>query len=174
MKIPQFNTWSESDDTDPEDIDKPIRTGHLYLKRKRKVGMISFDEYEDHVELFCPHCEKYADVKSKLGARIVEKGKPIPEDHSSWLQCYKCGNIFGIHEIAHESDIRDTVETSDSPFEANETVIESIPRRTSRAGQRALSKRRKERDRPHHKDADIDREMAVHGDRVKVLEDTDP
>lgn len=172
MKSPEFYVWSESEDRDPEDIDKPIKSG--YIKRKGGVGLISFDEYEDHVDLFCPHCEQYSDTKNRLGARILEKDKPIPEDHSSWLQCYKCGNIYGTHEIAHESDIRDTVETLDCPFEVNETTIESVPKRTSKAGQRDLSKRRKERDRPHHKDADIDREMQRHGDRVTVVYDSDP
>lgn len=88
--------------------------------------------------------------------------------------CYKCGNVFGIHEIAQDSDIRNTVETSDGPFEANETVIGSIPRRTIRAGQQATERRKKDRDRPRHKDADIDKEMAVHGDRVTVVYDSDP
>ena len=111
-------------------------------------------------------------------ARILEKDKPIPIDHSSWLQCYKCGNIYGIHEIQKQKNLVVTElkgHVVDSPFEAKQTIIETIPKRTSKAGQRALSKRRKERDRQHHKDPEIDREIQQHGsDNVHVIEDTDP
>lgn len=63
----------------------------------------------------------------------------------------------------------------ESPFEAKQTIIETIPTRGSKAGQRALSKRRKERHRQHHKDPEIDREIQQHGsDNVHVIEDTDP
>jgi hypothetical protein len=105
MKGPEFYTWSESDDEDPEDRDKPIRSGKFKIKRKG-VGVIDFDEYEDHVDMYCPHCLKYADVKNKLGPRILEKDKPVPEDHEMWQQCYTCGNIYGLHEIAQIHRLR--------------------------------------------------------------------
>lgn len=169
----EFYTWSEPPDRDP---DTPIRTGRITLIRRRKtVGIINFDEFEDHIDMYCPHCEKYSDIKSKLGPRILQKGKPIPVDHDVWKMCYKCGNVYGLHEVAQESDIRNTVETLDSPFESNQSeILGANPRRTSREGKRLMDKRRKERDRPHHKDPDIDKEMARHGDRVTVVYDSNP
>jgi len=175
MKGPELYTWSPSDDDkDPEELDKPIRRGKI---KRKGVGLISFDEYEDHVDLFCPHCEKYSDMKNKLGPRILEKVKPIPEDHDSWVQCYKCGNIYDIHEVEKQknlvlSELKGHI--VDSPFEAKQTIIESIPTRASKGGKTALAKRSRERNRPHHKDPEIDTLMRIYRDRVTVLEDTDP
>lgn len=123
-----FYTWSPSDDDeDPEDIDKPVRSGKI---KRKGVALISFDEYEDHVDLFCSHCEKYSGIKNLLGARILEKDKPIPADHDSWVQCYKCSNIYGLHEVEKQKNLVVTElkgHVVDNPFEAKKTIIENIP-----------------------------------------------
>ena len=41
-------------------------------------------------------------------------------------------------------------------------------------GKKAMEKRRRERNRSHNKDPEIDALMRIYGDRVKVLEDSDP
>ncbi len=49
-----------------------------------------------------------------------------------------------------------------------------MPKRSSAAGKKASTIRNRERYRQHHKDPEIDALMRIYGDRVKVLEDTDP
>jgi hypothetical protein len=75
-------------------------------------------------------------------------------------------NNYALHEIAQDSQLN-TVETLDSPFESNQ--MESIPKRTSPAGIKA----RKKRNRPHHKDPEIDSEIRQHGiDAVNIIYDS--
>ena len=81
--------------------------------------------------------------------------KPAP-DHDLWLSCYECGNTFPRHETFTDSKIKDSIETSDNPFE-NETTVLSID---SRATQRKKGKRRKSRFANYeNEDPDIQREL---------------
>ena len=130
------------------------------------------DEPEDKPQ-WCPHCLKF-DMKNKLGARIVPYGEEAQPDHELWQSCYVCGKTFPKREAKYEQAIEGFAEVTDNPMDDVKGHVESIPKRTSPAGQKALAKRRRERDRPHHKDKEIDEEMRKHGDRVTVLEDTDP
>lgn len=93
-------------------------------------------------------------------------------DYESWLQCDQCYNVYAVHEIAQDSQLKNTVETLYNAFEPNQ--IESIPKRTSSAGKKATARRKRERNRPHHKDPEIDALMRIYGDRVTVLQDSDP
>ena len=136
------------------------------------VGIVYSDEEDEEEEVqYCPHCLKYSGVKNRLGARILEKGKPIPDDAELWKMCYVCGKTYALHEIAQDSQLKNTVETLDSPFES-QTQLESIPKRTSPAGEKASAKRNRERNRPHHKDPEIDALMRIYGDRVNILMDS--
>lgn len=74
-------------------------------------------------------------------ARILRKGEVKPPNHEDFIQCYECGNVFPIHETLTESKIKDSVETTESPF-GNESVFLSTD---NRATQRRKGKKRKGR-----------------------------
>jgi hypothetical protein len=71
-------------------------------------------------------------------------------------------NIFGIYETHFESTIKDSVETTDNPFEGNESIFLSTD---SRATQRRKGKRKSRFKTGEHKDpeiqAAIDKGLAV-------------
>jgi len=144
------------------------------MPRKNLVGIVDFNEDDPEDEepvQYCPSCFK-SDRLSKLGPRSWRGQEP--EDNELFCQCYFCGEIYGVHEIENQKKLQ-VVELkshiTDNPFEAKQTLTESIPKRTSPAGIKA----RKKRNRPHHKDEEIDREIQQHGiDNVNVIYDSDP
>jgi hypothetical protein len=151
---------------------------------RKKVGMVDFDQDEDddYVDGVpdrrrnCPHCAQF-ELTMKLGVRRIAKDQPIPSDIDKWLECYHCGNIFPKHEIERQKKLKaDTKEHKmESEFEVGETIIASVPRRTSPAGRKALAKRKEKKYRPTHKDPEIDLEIKTHGEEnVRILYDSNP
>lgn len=61
-----------------------------------------------------------------------KKGEPISLADELFLSCYECGTTFPIHQTHFEGKIKDSVETTDDPFE-NESIFLSTD---SRAKQR--------------------------------------
>jgi hypothetical protein len=57
------------------------------------------------------------------------------------LQCPTCAWICPIYEAEKEAEIKNAVETQESPFE-DKFHLESIPPRNSPAGKRASAKKR--------------------------------
>jgi len=152
--------------------------------RKDKIGIVDFYEDEDSDEYVdgrpdrrreCPHCLEY-DFHVKLGARILKKGEPVPIDHDQFLQCYECGNVYGKHEIERLKTLKTDMKqhVSDNPFDTKKSIVVGIPKRNSEEGKLISARKRRERQRAHHKDHQIDEEMRRHGDRVKVVYDSDP
>jgi len=141
----------------------------MFIKEKlserqtgRFVAVLDFNaEGNDGKIRFCPHCEEYG-YHNKLGAKIKKKGKPRAPDDELFLSCYECGNTFPIHETHFEPRIKDSVETTDNPFE-NESIFLSTD---SRATQRCRGKKHKSRfNVGEHEDpeiqAAIDKGLAV-------------
>jgi hypothetical protein len=89
----------------------------------------------------CPHCLEY-EIHNKLQPRILEKGQVKPPDYDEFIQCYSCGNVFPIYEAHFESEIKDSLETTNNPFEGNESVFLSTD---NRATQRRKGKKQKSR-----------------------------
>ena len=166
-----------------DDNDIPGRDRRYHsIKRfgRGGVGIVDFhedDPEEEEVIQYCPHCLEY-DFHVKLGVRMLKKGEPVPPDHDQWLQCHDCGNIYGVHEIENQKKLQVNElkgHVVDNPFEANQTLTESIPKRTTAAGRKATTKRKKERNRQHHKDIEIDTLLRIYGsDNVHIVEDSDP
>ena len=75
----------------------------------------------------CPHCLEYG-FHYKLGPKIKKKGEIAPDD-DQFLSCYECGNTFGIHETFQEAKIKDSLETVQNPFEANDSIFLSTESR---------------------------------------------
>ena len=89
------------------------------------------------------------------------------------MECKDCGLVTPTYVQENDATIiRDDSPTVETPFENTIEVI-GVPTRTSKVGQKAASKRKRERYGPHHKDKEIDELMRIYGDRVTVLEDID-
>jgi hypothetical protein len=144
-------------------------TKTLYLLQSHK-----FNNENIQATLVCPKC-KEAGFQVKLGPKILMPGEKATPDYNSWLQCTSCAEIVAAYIVEHDATIiRDDIPTVDNPFENTSEIMGAVAKRSTKAGKRASAKRDKERYRPHHKDADIDREMQRHGDRVNVIYDSNP
>jgi len=83
-----------------------------------------------------------------------------------FVQCYSCGNIFPIYETHFESEIKDSLETFNNPFE-NESTFLSIDSRKEqrRKGKKPRSKRLKTEE---HEDPEIQAEINK-GNIVRII-----
>ena len=123
-------------------------------------AFIDFSNNEGEVK-YCEHCLSVGDMKNKLGPKIKKKGEPIAPDDDLWLSCYVCGRTYPVYETFPDSKIKDSLETTDTPFD-NESTILSIPRR---------KKGRRKRHNALDEDPDIQREIDKHGsDKVRILQ----
>ena len=116
----------------------------------------------------CPHCLEY-EIHNKLKPRILKKGEVKPPDYDDFIQCWECGNTFPIHETFEESKIKDSVQTTDNPFE-NESIFLSTD---SRATQKRKGKKRKGRFsyKQEHEDPEIQAAIDK-GNIAEVIEDS--
>ena len=146
------------------------------ITRNDRIPDIYEGEYEDDDEevKYCPHCLEFG-MQNKLGHRRLKEGQPpFPEDDMEhFLECYVCGTVFNVYQQQGTEELKEFTETTENPYDSG-FHLESVSKRTSPTGQKRMEKRKRERDRPHHKDKEIDEEMRKHGDRVKVVYDTNP
>jgi hypothetical protein len=98
-------------------------------------------------------------IHNKLQARILKKGEVKPPDYDEFVQCYECGNVFPVYEAHYESEIKDSLETVDNPFEGNELVFLCTDSRATqrRKGKKPRSKRFSYMDK--HEDPEIQAEI---------------
>jgi hypothetical protein len=155
----------DSDGTDIEETRYPYYDDNLDLagynselrdsKTGRFICVVDFNAEGEGKVRFCPHCESFG-FKHKLGAKILKhEEKPAP-DHDQWLSCYECYNTFPRHQTFVNSKIKDSVETTDNPFENESTVLSM----ESRATQRKKGKGRKSRFANYqNEDPDIQRDL---------------
>jgi hypothetical protein len=128
-----------------------------------------FNDYEDEPEdITCPCCEKRG-YGVLLGPKILEPNEPRPADYESWLQCPTCYEVIPIHEIPKEEQIKDAVETIESPFEQVKFILESVKKRGSAVGKKQSLKKQKNKIKLDS-DPEIDALLRAYGDdRVKVI-----
>jgi hypothetical protein len=126
-------------------------------------------ESEDEIEdINCPHCLERG-YKIRLGGRILEPNEPRPADYENWLQCPTCLWICPIFELPKQEEIKDSVETIESPFEQGKFILESIPKRSSSAGKK-LSAKKARRKIKMDEDKEMDELLKTFGpDRIEVL-----
>lgn len=135
-------------------------TSELRDSKGRFFAFVDFYGEEGSIK-YCPHCKEYG-ILNKLQPRILKKDEPIPPDYDEFIQCYSCGNIVPIYESHHESEIKDSLETLDNPFEGNASHFET-------------TKKRKYKDRRSNKylddDPDIAAEQKRYGsDNVRIIQ----
>jgi hypothetical protein len=131
------------------------------------------EDFDDEPEpIFCPYCLERG-YKIRLGPKILMANEPRPDDYENFLECGTCGWICPIYQVEKEAEIKDSIETQESPFE-DKTIIENVfPKRNSLAGRKASEKKRRNKIKPTN-DAEINEEIRRQGDRVKILYDSNP
>jgi Pyruvate/2-oxoacid:ferredoxin oxidoreductase delta subunit len=90
-----------------------------------------------------------------------------PADYENWIQCPTCLWICPLHEIAHEEEIKDTMETIDNPFEQGKFILETVCKRNSPKGKKLSAKKRKNKIKLDD-DPEIDALLRAYGNNVKV------
>jgi hypothetical protein len=131
-----------------------------------------FNEYNDEEieQVNCPFCEKRGYIV-RLGPKILMNNEPRPDDYDEWLECATCGLLCPLYTIPAQEQIKDSIETSESPFE-DKLKLESAHKR--RTPKRKVVRHLKKNIRQTN-DPDILREIKQHGsDNVKVLYDSNP
>jgi len=125
--------------------------------------------YDDEPEaITCPFCENRG-YRVLLGNKILMPNEPRPADYESWLECPTCYAVIPIHEIPKEEEIKDAVETIESPFEQGKFILESVKKRGSAVGKKQSLKKRRNKIKLDS-DPEIDALLRAYGDyRVKVI-----
>ena len=70
----------------------------------------------------CPHCLEFG-FHYKLYAKIRKENEPVAPDDDMFGSCHNCGNTFPLYEAHYESQIRDSLQTVQNPFESNESIF---------------------------------------------------
>jgi hypothetical protein len=145
------------------------------MRRKERIGVVidEDDEEEEFKEKprWCEHCLTF-ELHMPLGPKRTEYGKVPDPDSDLFLECWHCGSIYPKYATKSEQALQPFAETTDNPFQDNK-VFEAIPRRSSPAGKKAMEKRKRERNRLHHPDKEIDEAIRRYGEEnVKIVEDT--
>jgi hypothetical protein len=116
----------------------------------------------------------------KLEYKILLKPKGVllgeePQiGDDQFLQCQQCGKVIPIYEAKHEQTLEGFAQPSDNPFDTGEEIT-GVPKRNTPLGKKATEKRKRQRTRPTHKDAEIDEALGRFGEEnVSIIEDTDP
>lgn len=132
----------------------------------RFVNVIDFNGDEGRIRE-CPHCFEYG-FHYILGPIVKKKGESRAPDDDQFLSGYECGNTFSIYETHFESKIKDSVETTDNPFNNETTFLSTDSRATQRRkGKKPRSKRLK---MGEHEDPEIQAELDK-GLAVNILYD---
>ena len=142
-------------------------TSELRDKEGRFYAFVDFNADDVGRIRECPHCLEY-EIHNKLKPRILKKGEQRPPDYDQFVQCYECGNIFPIYEAHFESEIKDSLETTDNPFEGNESIFLSTDNRKT---QRKKGKQKSRFKIREHEDTEIQAEINK-GNIVNILYDT--
>ena len=123
-------------------------------------AFVDFNEHGVGKIRECPHCLEYG-FHSKLGPKIKKKDEPIAPDDDQFASCYSCGNTFPIYESHFESEIKDSLEIVDNPFEESASIFMSVGRR----------KKKDRLNKYQNEDPEIAEEIRKHGsDNVRILQ----
>ena len=132
------SVYSE-DDFDQEDNNEPFRTRIL----RKGVGIIDMQYYEDEMVMYCPFCKK-AGFQVKFVNKILMPGQKREPDYDQWLQCPDCNEVVAAYVVEHDATIIvDDIPTVETPFEDTTEIMGAVPKRSSPAGKRATTKRRR-------------------------------
>jgi hypothetical protein len=81
-------------------------------------------------------------------------------------------SLFKLVNKPREQTLEGFAEPNDNPFDSGEEVL-GIPKRGTEGGKKVSEKLRRERNRPRHKDFEVDEAIRRLGEEnVRILEDT--
>jgi hypothetical protein len=140
--------------------------------RNSKGDFFAFVDFHENTGEIreCTHCLEY-EIHNKLKPRILKKGEVKPPDYDDFVMCWECGNVFPIYESYPESEIKDSLETVNNPFDNESIFLSGESRKTQRRKRelrdshktgvkRYTSKRLQE---PDDEDPEIQAEIDRHG-----------
>ena len=56
----------------------------------------------------------------------TKKSELKPPDYDQFIQCSECRNVLSVYEAHFQSEIKDSLETTNNPFEGNESIFLNI------------------------------------------------
>ena len=163
-----------------DNLDLIGSTSELRDSKGNFFAFVDFHENENEgVIRECTPCLEY-EIHNKLKPRIPKKGEQRPPDYEQWIQCWECGTVYPLHQTFVEPEIKDSLETVQSPFDSNESVFISTDtrattrrkRETKDGYRKRVHKYRSKRiDYDKKEDSDIQREIDKHGsDNVRIIQ----
>jgi hypothetical protein len=131
---------------------------------------IDWDDYEQEEPLFCPECLKRG-YQNRIGNKVLVNNEPRPDNYEDLWECAVCGLTGDISLMPKEANIKNAVETVESPIDDKLQLKSAHKRRkSSRKVTRHIKKNIRQTTDP-----DILREIKQHGsDNVKILYDSNP
>ena len=140
-------------------------TSELRDSKGNFFAFVDFHENEGVIRE-CPHCLEY-EIHNKLKPRILKKGEQRPPDYEQFIQCWECGTVYPLHQTFVEPEIKDSVETTDNPFDNESTFLSTDSRATQR-------KKNKGRLRPRRftQKEKVDPDIASEKGNVNILYDS--
>ena len=136
-----------------------------------RVGVVDFSDDEEQEVRYCPKCLEIG-YQFKLGAKATLQGKQPQSDDDLFMQCFECWALYPKYETKVEQSIEGFITTTENPFDDGKDVL-GVPKRTSPAGRKASEKRKRERNRPRHKDPEVDEALRRLGeDNVHIIYDS--
>jgi hypothetical protein len=115
----------------------------------------------------CPHCLEFG-FHNKLYARIRKDGEPSAPDDDLFGSCHECGNTVPIYTAHYESEIKDSLETVNNPFESSESIFLSTE---SRREQRRKGKNKRRFKVGDHPDSEVQAAINKYGlDNVRIIQ----
>jgi hypothetical protein len=137
----------------------------MKIIKKDTYGIIDSGEEERAKISYCPRCLKHG-FHEVLGERIYLPNEPYSErDSEMFSQCRQCGTIVPKHEQKYESDLEESITTTDNPFDTTKGIIgigNKLPKtKLQKDSKRIRDKVTKE------KDLDVKRELKK-GNQVTI------
>jgi hypothetical protein len=104
----------------------------------------------------------------------LKKGEVKPPDYDKFVQCYECGNVFAAYQAHFESEIKDSLETVNNPFENSESIFLSTDNRASQRRKRELRDRyrkgvTRQTSKRFHTDENEDRDIQSEIDKGRIV-----
>jgi hypothetical protein len=91
----------------------------MKISKKSGIGIIDSDEDKERIS-YCPSCEEIG-LKNLPQQRIYLPHELIdgkePTDKELWKQCHYCGRVYPKYEQKYQSELGETVQTSDNPHD---------------------------------------------------------
>jgi hypothetical protein len=139
------------------------------LRKENDDSFFAYVDFEDDEGSIkeCPHCLEFG-FHNKLYARIRKDGEPSAPDDDLFGSCHECGNTVPIYTAHYESEIKDSLETVNNPFESSESIFLSTE---SRREQRRKGKNKRRFKVGDHPDSEVQAAINKYGlDNVRIIQ----